>query len=265
MQKIAILGCGWLGLPLAKTLIENKFSVAGSVSRASRLPLLSEAGILPYQVMLAPDGVHGNISGLLEKAAVLIIAVPPGLRKNPAGSFLQKMEKLLPHIKSAGIKNLLFVSSTSVYGDIPGLVTEATPTQPIRSSAQELRKVEQLLCAHFPNTTLVRMGGLIGPDRQPVRMLSGKTELKGRLWPVNLIHQADAVDLLLHSIEHQLWGRLFNGVYPAHPTKETYYQQQAERLQIPPPLFDLQDSSQGKQVDTAEVGLLEHFSFQHPI
>ena len=26
MTKISILGCGWLGLPLAKALIENGFS-----------------------------------------------------------------------------------------------------------------------------------------------------------------------------------------------------------------------------------------------
>ena len=30
MTQISILGCGWLGLPLAKALLKNGFSVKGS-------------------------------------------------------------------------------------------------------------------------------------------------------------------------------------------------------------------------------------------
>jgi len=32
MTQISILGCGWLGLPLAKAILENEFSVKGSTT-----------------------------------------------------------------------------------------------------------------------------------------------------------------------------------------------------------------------------------------
>ena len=44
MTKISILGCGWLGLPLAKALIENGFSVKGSTTSTDKLTALENAG-----------------------------------------------------------------------------------------------------------------------------------------------------------------------------------------------------------------------------
>lgn len=48
MTKISILGCGWLGLPLAKALIENGFSVKGSTTSTDKLTALENDGITPF-------------------------------------------------------------------------------------------------------------------------------------------------------------------------------------------------------------------------
>jgi 3-hydroxyisobutyrate dehydrogenase-like beta-hydroxyacid dehydrogenase len=45
MTKISILGCGWLGLPLAKAIVENGFSVKGSTTSTDKLTALENAGI----------------------------------------------------------------------------------------------------------------------------------------------------------------------------------------------------------------------------
>ena len=47
-MKISILGCGWLGFPLAKSLVEKGFSVKGSTTSENKLSILSTAGILFY-------------------------------------------------------------------------------------------------------------------------------------------------------------------------------------------------------------------------
>ena len=42
MQKetITILGCGWLGLPLAQTLVKEGYSVKGSTTTEDKLEVL---------------------------------------------------------------------------------------------------------------------------------------------------------------------------------------------------------------------------------
>lgn len=43
MQKISVLGCGWLGLPLSKKLIESGFVVKGSTTSSEKLSQLEDA------------------------------------------------------------------------------------------------------------------------------------------------------------------------------------------------------------------------------
>ena len=59
--KISILGCGWLGLPLAKKLIENGYEVKGSTTSESKLELLKNAGISPYQIKMEENEITGNM------------------------------------------------------------------------------------------------------------------------------------------------------------------------------------------------------------
>ena len=45
MRKIAVLGCGWLGFPLAISLIKNGHIITGTTTSVSKIPTLSEKGI----------------------------------------------------------------------------------------------------------------------------------------------------------------------------------------------------------------------------
>ena len=47
MTKISILGCGWLGFPLAKALLSKGLSVKGSTTSSEKLATLEKAGITP--------------------------------------------------------------------------------------------------------------------------------------------------------------------------------------------------------------------------
>lgn len=53
MKPISILGCGWLGLPLAKSLLEKGFSVKGSTTSIKKIALLEKFGIHPHIVTLS--------------------------------------------------------------------------------------------------------------------------------------------------------------------------------------------------------------------
>ena len=48
MKTISLLGCGWLGLPLAKQLIEKGYTVKGTTTTEDRMSVLECAGVVPY-------------------------------------------------------------------------------------------------------------------------------------------------------------------------------------------------------------------------
>ena len=105
MTKISILGCGWLGLPLAKALIENGFSVKGSTTSSEKIPALQKATINPYLIEIGEDVLHGEIDNFLEQSQVLIINIPPKLRGNSPEKFVSKIENILPFIEKSGISS----------------------------------------------------------------------------------------------------------------------------------------------------------------
>ena len=77
-EKIAILGCGWLGLPLAKSLLSKGYKVKGSTTSESKLEVLKNAGISPFQIQLEAHQIIGNIEDFLKETDVLVIDLPLG-------------------------------------------------------------------------------------------------------------------------------------------------------------------------------------------
>jgi len=80
MTQISILGCGWLGLPLAKALLENGFLVKGSTTSVGKLSVLKNLGIQAFQIELSETKIQGEVDSFLENSKILIIDVPPKLR-----------------------------------------------------------------------------------------------------------------------------------------------------------------------------------------
>ena len=86
MTKISILGCGWLGFPLAKALLNKGFHVNGSTTTVEKLDVLKNEGINPFliDVPLSIDkenhGVESFLAAMipfLEGSETLIIDIPP--------------------------------------------------------------------------------------------------------------------------------------------------------------------------------------------
>ena len=204
MTKISILGCGWLGLPLAKVLVKNGFSVKGSTTTQDKIDVLKRSGIEPFLFALNPENIQGNAISFLEHSEVLIINIPPKLRGNSKEDFVGKMKTLNPFIEKSSVEKVLFVSSTSVYADENVIVTEETPPQPETESGRQLLQSEQLLQnnTHF-KTTIVRFGGLIGEDRHPIRFLSGRDAIENPNAPINLIHLEDCIGIITQIIQEK--------------------------------------------------------------
>lgn len=263
MKQISILGCGWLGLPLAKDLLQDRLSVKGSTTSKEKLAVLESAGIIPHQVVLESDNVSGPIAELLTGSSVLVIDVPPKLRGNQSGDFVGKIKTILPFIEKSTVENILFISSTSVYGDDNDQVTEETPLNPDTEGGRQLQIVEALLQNNSQfTTTILRFGGLIGDDRNPVRFLAGKENLDNPDAPINLIHQVDCIGVIKQIIAKNTWGTSFNAATPYHPSRETYYTQKAVELGLTTPTFDHTKTSIGKTILVDKIEKTLNYTFQ---
>ncbi|AWK03495.1 NAD(P)-dependent oxidoreductase [Flavobacterium crocinum] len=267
MTQISILGCGWLGLPLAKRLIEKGYSVNGSTTSENKLSILENAGIKSFLVALESENISESIIDFLAESKILIIDIPPKLRsENPDSEkkvFVEKIKNLIPFIEKSTIEKVLFISSTSVYGDDNNLVTEETIPNPETESGKQLLLAEALLQSN-PNfeTTILRFGGLIGEDRHPVKFLAGKENLENPDTPVNLIHQKDCIAIIEEIIKQSKWNEVFNAVAPFHPTREEYYTQKAKDLNLVLPKFISEKSNIKKTISSGKIETILNYQFK---
>ncbi len=276
-KKIAILGCGWLGLPLAKSLLSKGYKVKGSTTSESKLEILENAGVLPFQIQLEENQIIGTIEDFLKETDVLVIDIPPGLRRETSASnemtFVSKIKTLIPFIEKSGVQKVIFVSSTSVYGDSFPIVeiTEETQPNPDTESGKQLAITETLLQSnpHF-KTTVIRFGGLLGEDRHPVKFLAGRTNIENSNAPVNMIQREDCIGIIEKVLDFARndnweWNQTFNAVAPQHPTRKTYYHKKAENLNLPLPTFAENSESKGKIISSEKVETILGYSFQKEI
>lgn len=256
-MNISILGCGWLGFPLAEKLIKNGFSVKGSTTSVEKLNLLEEVGIQSFLISISEKNIEGEINNFFKDSEILIIDIPPKLRGENKENFVQKIQNIIPFIEESKIKKVLFVSSTSVYGGCDGRITEETIPNPTTESGKQLLTSEKILQSN-PNfkTIVLRFGGLIGDDRQPVKHLAGKENLENPEAPINFIHQEDCIaiieKIICHKETYEVWGKTFNAVAPFHPTRKEYYTQKSIALNLNIPKFK-ENSEKGKIIDSGKI------------
>ncbi len=277
MSAVSILGCGWLGLPLAKSLLLKGYVVKGSTTSESKLEVLKNAGISPFQIQLEAHQIIGTIEDFLKETDVLIIDIPPGLRRESSTSneitFVNKIKNLIPYIEKSGIQKVIFVSSTSVYGDCFPIVeiTEEIKPNPDTESGIQLAIVEALLQSNLNfKTTVIRFGGLLGEDRHPAKFLAGRTNVENPDAPVNLIQREDCIGIIekiLRQVQHDNWewNQTFNAVSPQHPKRKAYYHKKTEILNLPLPTFAKNSESKGKMISSKKVETILGYSFQKEI
>jgi nucleoside-diphosphate-sugar epimerase len=276
MKQISILGCGWLGFPLAKSLLQNKYTINGSTTSVEKILSLQNSGITAFLIQLLEDKINGEIESFLENSEILIIDIPPKLRGDSSDisigrskTFVEKIQHLIPFIEKSLVKKVLFVSSTSVYADENATLTEESIPNPDTESGKELLEVEQLLQSNEKfETTVIRFGGLIGSDRHPIKFLSGKTNIENPDAPINLIHQEDCIGIIIKILseaqtENFCWNETFNAVAPFHPTRKEYYTQKAIEFNLPLPQFNESKTSIGKIISSEKVEHILGYSFKN--
>jgi nucleoside-diphosphate-sugar epimerase len=253
-KHISILGCGWLGIPLGRRLAEEGHYVMGSTTTREKFGTLSAAGIVPHLINLESKPEASDFF----EADFLVIAVPPKLRSQAAGIYLQQMQTALNAVESGHVAHVVFISSTSVYPDLNREVTEEDVDE-----KNTLAEAEKLFTSGRSfSTSVVRFAGLVGPGRHPGRFLSGR-KTSGGDNPVNIIHLEDCIGIIVAIMEN---GKplIVNGCADGHPTKREFYTHAAHDLNVEPPVFDETEKIPFKIVSNALVRKELGYAFVFP-
>jgi len=262
IKKIAVLGCGWLGLPLAKILSEDGYIVKGSTTSVDKLGSLKHIGIIPFHIQLEPEQTIEHIQRFLD-VDLLIINIPPGRSTGVLDSYLDKMNYLKSEIIASNIKKVIFVSSTAVYAENNNAQSEESEAFATNSSAMRMLNAEQVF-TELPNveTTIIRMAGLIDLNRHPGRFFAGKSNIANGLAPVNLIHLDDCIGVICKVINDGLWNDVINGAAPSHPSKMEFYGLASKILNGKPAEF-IAEKASFKIIDSEKI-ISKGYQFKHP-
>lgn len=265
-EEISIMGCGWLGMPLAERLSKAGYNVKGSTTTPHKLEELQEKGIRPYLLNLQDENLDREAFKEFLQAQVLVLNIPPHLRSDGGEGYLKQMHLLLEFLSVSPISRILFVSSTSVYLDLNRVVTEedivfTEEQQPDHMLLQAEKLFQQ---GEGWLTTVLRFGGLVGENRKPGRFLAGKKNVPNGDAPVNLIHLDDCLNILHRIIEADIWGQTFHACADKHPLRSEFYHQAALSLGLTPPEFNDMDDTYFKLINSQKIKDALSYNFLHP-
>ncbi|XOV79644.1 MAG: sugar nucleotide-binding protein [Aestuariibacter sp.] len=251
MSKVVVIGAGWLGLPLAKQLSSRGHEVIVTKRKPEECEHFSEVqGLpaIPYQLGMAfPEE--------LADAEIYIINIAPGRSTMEREQFVLDMQRLFTSCLQ-GKGHMLFVSTTSVYGERERTIIETSETEPLTESALAHVELENWLQQEAKKrSTIIRLAGLLGEDRNPVQHFAGKRDITAAHKVVNFVHREDVMAAIVAVIEKKHWGHVFHLCSTEHPTRLAYYKWAAQQLYLKEPHF-MDESKQepsGKLVDASNT------------
>jgi len=263
-RSITILGCGWLGFPLAQRLVQLGFKVKGSSTRQNKLPLLEKSGIKPFLVTSVPQLTGEGIDRFFQ-SKILFLNIPFRRNLKDPVYYKQQIDSVIPYVTASPIEFVIFASSTSVYPESVEEALEDRPIAPDNLRAEVLRAAEQsLLDSKEFQTTVIRFAGLYGGDRQIGRILAGRKGLAEAKAPVNLIHLEDCINIVVQIIEQDMRGGIINACSDGHPTRQELYTKAALHYGLEPPQFGDQPQGRFKVVGNAKLKEKLNYVFKHP-
>ncbi len=262
--QISIIGCGWLGYPLALFLQKKGWTICGSSRSDEKLRLLEQHKIRPFKINVS-DRLHGDYKGFF-KSEILIINIPPG-RRNPevVKDHTRQIQAIIQAAKEGKVEKILFVSSTGVYGNENRVMTEVDKLNPVRKSGIALEIIEKsLLKQKTFQTTIVRMAGLVGGERKAGRFLAGKKDIANGGAPINMVHRDDCIAVIYEIIRQEKWGDIFNVCADKHPSRKDFYTAQALKDGFEPPHFADEGTGDYKIISNEKVKRVLDYTFQYP-
>jgi nucleoside-diphosphate-sugar epimerase len=272
--SVGIIGCGWLGKALAVSLQAKKMSVLATSGRAENVVTLNQQAIIAQQLTLPADNTMLAQHDIFAQQS-LVIAITPQVRQGRT-DYAEKITQLVSAAQQRGVvERIILLSSTAVYDGLSGIVDENNELNLSTDKVKILHAAEQAVMNFSKEGIVIRLAGLVGPNRHPGKFIQAKKTLSDSSAPVNLIHQQDAVGLI-ESLLCVEWSKIslvsgnnaqtvFNGVSDTHVSKGQYYQAAAKALKLDAPVIKKALANESTRVVSGEKSKrLLSYKFVYP-
>ena len=247
MNRIAIIGAGWLGLPLAQQLIKNGETVFATRRETPRLQELVKKNVPCFPLSLSgnkPEADRQFVSQLINNDISIVIgAFPPGFRQGGGDAYAVQWQTLVSSCQEAGVEKLIMISSSTVYPDMVGIMTEehasltlAQGNPSFSDKARIMLRAEQSVIDSGLDYVILRYSGLFGPNRHPARFVNKLSSVSSKA-PANMLHLDDAIASAVFSIRN-ISREIVNVTSPITLSKADFYQAAIDsydsKLTLPP-------------------------------
>lgn len=247
MKNVSVLGCGWLGMPLAIFLLDDGYSVKGSTTTEKKLSLLEINNIDPYLLDITS---FEEFDDFLD-SDILIIAI--------TSKDIDSFESLISQIENSSIQKVIFISSTSVYGRRNKVMTEEDEVL-----QTPLSEIENLFKENtFFETTILRFAGLFGDERHPSNWFKNERKIPQPRGFVNMIHKEDCIEIIHQIIDQDCWNETFNACSNHHPTRREFYTIAKLSNNFEVPEFEDNDVYKWKIISSNKVQKVLDYTFIH--
>lgn len=243
MESISIIGLGWLGKACAQYFSSINFNVKAT----------NRTGNAFENVDVYAWSLGHDLPSEINSDTILIALAPKE-------QDLANYEKLCNDLKKHQHKKIIFISTTSVYGKFKGLLTEDIDLNGSDNHNFQYA-ISNLFLKSFSNAVVLRLSGLVGPNRNPAKFLAGKKNLPNPNQKVNLVHQQDVINIIHKCIEYDLNG-IYNVCSSVHPSRQEFYVAVCNRFNFEAPTF--LDSNEEERIVSNEK-LIKETSYQYII
>jgi nucleoside-diphosphate-sugar epimerase len=238
MKTFSILGCGWLGFELAKSL-KNDFLVKVSSRSEDKIELYKNEGLIPF--LLNENNVD-FLDDLLD-TNYLFINFPP----SKFDDYISFLEKIFLNKNLSKIEKIIFISSTSIYPNIDGIFDENSQLDILNSSL--VYKAEKIFKSKID--MIFRVSGLVGGNRYFGKRSAGKI-VEFPNTPINFVHRDDVIAVTKFVLDNNLKG-IYNISSNKHPNKKEIYSYNSKKFGFDMPIFKNDDTFINRIIDGSKI------------
>ena len=277
LGRVAIVGCGYVGLALGSALCKRGHHVTGTTTTPGRMDELGAHGITP---VLLQHSETDRLRAILQDCDAVFLTYSPGRGQSTYRDvYVAGATNLLKSMRGAAVKRLIYTSSTGVYAQQDGQwVDEQSPARPQSENGLALIEAENILLRANSSTnraanadravdvSVVRLSGIYGPGRDissRVQSLAGTTRHDGNAF-VNLIHLEDIVAALTALLRCDHHGVLTLSDDCPMKRRELYDMIIAHRGLAPIEWREEQAGKLGKRIRNQAIKQLLNLSLSHP-
>lgn len=245
MTKVAIIGCGYVGMPMAKLWRDRGFTVTATTTRAERIP---ELQTVSDRAIVCHSRDRDTLKRVFHDQETVLVSVAPGQGGDYQATYLETARAIAAIVPNfPQLRQIIYTSTYSVYGDHQGAwVTEETPLKPVTPKQEIVATTEHVWQAITGiSVCILRLGGIYGPGRTLEKIFSrwaGQTRPgSGENWS-NWVHLMDIVGAIAFAQEHQLTG-IYNLVQDEILTFKDLIARVCDRAQLAPVAWDASQPS----------------------